>query len=53
MTTLFAPQAEAELHEYLDYLVERDPGAAMKLSDRIFDTIQRIAAGELHGPKQP
>ena len=52
MRVFFAPEAEADLEELLDYIAERNPRAAVKLEARIFESIERLAARELDGPEQ-
>ena len=52
MTVLFAPEAEADFREMVEYLQARNPLAAATLADRIFVTIDRLDAGVLEGPEQ-
>lgn len=52
MRALFAPEAEADLEELLDYIAERNPRAAAELEQRIFESIERLASRELDGPEQ-
>ena len=50
--TIWSPQAADDLSDALDYLVERDPQAAAKVAERVLEVVDRLAAGELHGPTQ-
>lgn len=52
MNVQFAPQAEADLRESLEYIRERNPPAAEKLGNRILAVIEMLAAGEVHGQEQ-
>ena len=52
MRVLFAPEAEADLEELLDYIAERNPRAAAELEQRIFSIVERLASRELEGPEQ-
>lgn len=52
MRVIFAPEAEADLRELLDYVAARNPYAAVGLDERIFEIIERLAARELEGPEQ-
>lgn len=51
MTVLFAPEAEADFAALIGYLAERNPSAAAKLGQRIFEVIDRLAAEEYQGPE--
>jgi plasmid stabilization system protein ParE len=52
LTIQFAPTAEAEFRELIEYVVVRDPIAAARLAARIFDVIDGLASGEFDGPEQ-
>ena len=52
MTIYFAPEAEADFAAVVGYLLERDPLAAAKLSQRIFSAIDRLANGDFDGAEQ-
>ena len=52
MSVVFAPEAEADLRELLEYVADRNPRAAVELEERIFEIIERLAARELEGPEQ-
>lgn len=52
MSIVFAPEAEADLRELLDYVADRNPEAAAGLEERIFEIIARLAAHEMEGPEQ-
>ena len=52
MTVLFAPEAEAELHELVEYLAERNPQAAAELGERILSVIEQLAEGVFEGAEQ-
>jgi plasmid stabilization system protein ParE len=49
---LFAPEAEADLEELLDYIAERNPRAAAALGQRIVEIVESLASLELEGPEQ-
>jgi len=50
--TIWSPQAADDLTEAIDYLLERNPQAAAKLAERVFEVVDRLTAGELNGPRQ-
>jgi toxin ParE1/3/4 len=52
VTVLFAPEAEADLAELLDYIAERNPRAAAEFEERIFEVVERLASRGLEGPEQ-
>lgn len=52
MTIAFSPEAEQDFASVIGYLVERNPTAAAELGRRIFDVIDRLAAGEFEGTEQ-
>lgn len=51
-TILFAPEAEEDLRELVEYLAERNPAAAARLGQRILSIIDQLAAGDFDGPEQ-
>lgn len=52
MSVIFAPEAEADLHELLEYVADRNPQAAVDLEERIFEIIERLSLREIEGPEQ-
>jgi plasmid stabilization system protein ParE len=48
----FAPEALEDLSAAIAFLSERNLSAAVRLSDRIFAVIDRLAEGEFDGPEQ-
>ncbi len=52
MTIHFAPEAEDDLAAVIGYLAERNPTAAAELGQRIFATIDKLAARNLEGTEQ-
>jgi plasmid stabilization system protein ParE len=52
MRAVFSPQAIDDLAEAVVYLHARNPTAAERLCDRVFETIRRLADGEFDGPIQ-
>jgi len=48
----FAPQAEADLRDTLEYIGERNPRAAKKLVERVLAVVEMLAAGEFAGQMQ-
>lgn len=52
MKIRFAPQAEADLRDTLQYIGERNPRAAKKLGERVLAVIEMLAARELDGQEQ-
>lgn len=52
MSVLFAPEAEQDLRELLEYLAERNPDAAAKLGQRILSIVDQLAASDFDGPEQ-
>lgn len=52
MKIRFSPQARADVSAAVEYLVERSPAAAARLSASVLGTIERLAAGEFEGPQQ-
>ncbi len=52
MTVLFAPEAESDFRQLIDYIHARNPIAAAKLADRIFAVIDQLAGGAFDGPEQ-
>jgi plasmid stabilization system protein ParE len=48
----FAPQAEADLREALQYIRDRNAQAAHKLGERILAVLERLAAGDFEGHEQ-
>jgi plasmid stabilization system protein ParE len=52
LSIVFAPEAEADLRELLDYIAERNPQASVELEERVFEIIERLAAREMEGPEQ-
>jgi len=52
LSIIFAPEAEADLCELLDYVADRNPQAAVELEERIFGIIERLAVREMEGPEQ-
>lgn len=52
MKVHFAPEAEDDLRDLIEYLAERNPAAAAKLGGRILDITEMLATGDLEGPEQ-
>jgi plasmid stabilization system protein ParE len=52
LSIIFAPEAEADLRELLNWVADRNPRAAVELEERIFDIIERLAVREMEGPEQ-
>ena len=52
MKVVFAPQAEEDLAALLEYLVSRNPAAAVDLESRIFSTIGRLIERAFEGFEQ-
>ena len=52
MTLLFAPEAEDDFRQAIEYLRQRNPAAATKLGERIFAALDLLAAGEIEGPER-
>lgn len=51
MQLVFARDARADLAEILHYIAQDSPRSAAVMLARIDGVIQRLAAGELHGPE--
>jgi plasmid stabilization system protein ParE len=49
---LFAPEAEADLHNLMEYLAGQNPRAASQRGEHILSTIEQLADGEFEGPEQ-
>lgn len=52
MKVLLSPEAEADLQATLDFIRERNPTASIMLAVRVFDTLEKLAAGDMEGPQQ-
>ena len=52
MKILFAPEAEQDLDTAVDFLVGRNPPAAVQLVDGIRLLVSQLAEGEFDGPVQ-
>lgn len=52
MKVLFAPQALEDLTATVEYIAQDDPQAAVRLADRVFEIVDRLAEGELDEPEQ-
>ncbi len=52
MTIHFAPEAEDDFAAVVGYLAERNPTAAAELGQRIFATIDKLAARNFEGTEQ-
>lgn len=52
MTINFAPEAEEDFAAVIGYLAERNPRAAAEPGQRIFATIDKLAANEFDGAEQ-
>jgi plasmid stabilization system protein ParE len=48
----FAPEAEEDLAALLEYLIERNPAAALELERRIFSTMGRLVERAFEGFEQ-
>ena len=48
----FAPEAVDDLAGAIEYLQERNPGAAVVTAGLVFDAIDKLAAGEFEGPER-
>lgn len=51
MTLLFAPEAERDLQEIVDYLATSSPHAAATFGDKVFAAVDRLASGGFDGPE--
>lgn len=49
MMVLFAPEAEEDFSELVEYLAQRNPKAAAELGRKIFPIIDKLAARQLEG----
>jgi plasmid stabilization system protein ParE len=47
-----SPEAEVDLQATLDFIRERNPSASVALAIRVFDTLEKLAAGDIEGPQQ-
>jgi plasmid stabilization system protein ParE len=47
-----SPEAETDLQATLEFIRERNPTAAIALALRVFDAIEKLAAGGFEGPQQ-
>ena len=52
MKVRFSALASVDLGAAVSFLVERNPAAAARLSTRVLETVERLAAGEFDGPSQ-
>jgi len=52
VTVLFAPEAEEDFREMIEYLAERNPDAAARLGGRILCVAEQLDAGDFEGPEQ-
>ena len=52
MKIQFAPEAETDLRDTLQYIAERNPRAAKNLGDRVLALIERLAACDFDGQQQ-
>jgi plasmid stabilization system protein ParE len=47
-----APEAVDDLTAAIEYLHERNPGAALAMSAAVFDAIAKLAASAFEGPER-
>jgi plasmid stabilization system protein ParE len=47
-----SPEAETDLQATLEFIRERNPTAAINLASRVFDMLEKLAAGGFEGPQQ-
>lgn len=52
MRVVFAPEAEADPYEIVEYAAKQNPGAAIERGERILSMIERLANGDLDGPER-
>lgn len=50
MKIIFSEEADDDLAQAVGYLVERNPTAAARLIDDVFDLAHRLAARDFEGP---
>ena len=50
MTVRFSAEAIGDLEAIVRYIAARNPTAASKLADRVFDAIAHLEASEFEGP---
>jgi len=48
---LLAPEAEADLQATLEFIAERNPGAALKLARQVFTRLRRLSEDRVDGPQ--
>jgi plasmid stabilization system protein ParE len=49
---VWSPESADDLTQALEFVLERNPSAAARLATRLEEIIERLAEGEIHGPKQ-
>lgn len=52
MRVQLSPEAEADLQATFEFIRERNPSAALRLAERVFETLEHLAAGGFEGPTQ-
>lgn len=51
MTIRYTEEARLDLLDAIEYLEKEAAAAAARIADRVFTTIERLAAGEFEGPE--
>jgi plasmid stabilization system protein ParE len=50
LTVRFSLRARSDLRTAVEYLAERNPAAAVALTEQLLETIERLAGGEFEEP---